>query len=105
MISVNEAGLQISKPKVRDRLRLLLRVVKWFFKPEMYHGIHQEIDQYGRIVVSGWIRKPGDVDYKYLYVAYDGKTLPSAYVEGLLLQESSKNEPKRIGKVIEIEQS
>ena len=105
MIHVNEAGVQIPKPGLRDRLRLLLRVILWFFKPEMYHGIHQEIDEYGRIVISGWIKKPSETDFKYHYVAYDGKTIPSAYVEGILLQEESKNEPKRIGKVIEIEQS
>ena len=103
MISVNEAGVQIPKPNIRDRWRLLFRVIKWFFKPEMYNGIHQEIDEYGRIVVSGWIRKPNDIDYKYHYVAYDGKSIPSAYVDGLILEDTSKNEVKRIGKVIEIE--
>lgn len=56
----------------------------------MYHGIHQEIDEYGRIVVSGWIKKPSDADYKYRYVAYDGKTVPVAYIEGILLEELQK---------------
>lgn len=105
MIQVNEAGLQFSEPKFRDRVKLAWRVFMYIFRPGIYHDIHREIDQYGCIVVSGWIRKPGDIDYKYHYVSYDGKTSPCAYVDGLILEEVSKDQPKRIGRIIQIEQS
>ena len=101
MIHLNSAGLQYSKPGIRDRFRLLKRVILWFFRPGMYHGIHQEIDEFGRIVVSGWIKTPRDTEYKYHYVTYDGKTIPVAYVEGILLDQLQKEIPLKIGKVIE----
>lgn len=105
MIDVNEAGVQFREPKLIERVKLAWRVFLHIFRPGIYHDIHREIDQYGRIVIAGWIRKPGDVEYKYHYVTYDGKTAPSAYVEGVILQEVSKVQPKRVGRVIQIEQS
>lgn len=105
MVEVNEAGVQFKEPSWRQRVKLAWRVFLYVFRPGIYHDIHREIDQYGRIVVSGWIRKPGDVEYKYHYVSYDGKAVPSAYVNGIILQEVPKDQPKRIGRVIQIEQS
>lgn len=105
MIHRNEAGLQVPEPSIRERFRLLARVFKWFFRPNMYHSIHDEIDEYGRIVISGWIRTAAEQDYRYHYVTYDGKTTPHGYIDGLIITEQGQNVPLRIGKVIEIEQT
>ena len=98
MIHLNEAGLQMTELTLRRRLRLLWRVVCYVVKPNVYYGIHNEIDQFGRIVVSGWIKKPGDKDFQYHYVAYDGETAPSAFKEGKLIERQNSDEGKLLGR-------
>ena len=98
MIHLNEAGLQLTELTLRERLRLLWRVAKYVVKPLTYYGVRNEIDQFGRIVVSGWIKKPGDAEYKYHYVAYDGETAPSAFKDGKLIERFNNQETKLIGR-------
>ena len=102
MISVNEAGLQLTQLTLRQRLRLLWRVVCYVVKPLTYYGVRNEIDQFGRIVVSGWIKKPGDVEYKYHYVAYDGETAPSAFKDGKLIERFNNQETKLLGRTYDV---
>ena len=104
MINLNEAGLQMTELTLRRRLRLLWRVVCYVVKPNVYYGIHNEIDQFGRIVVSGWIKKPGDVEYKYHYVAYDGESAPSAFKDGKLIERQAQNETKLLGRTYDVTQ-
>ena len=104
MIHLNEAGIQTTAFPLKRRLKLLWRVFCYVFNPWTYYGVHHEIDEFGRIVVSGWIKKPSDVDYKYHYVAYDGETIPSAYVDGRLIETKNTSELKLIGKVLDREQ-
>ena len=102
MISVNEAGLQLTQLTLRQRLRLLWRVLCYVVKPLTYYGVRNEIDQFGRITISGWIKKPGDLDFKYHYVAYDGETAPSAYKEGKLIERQNLDEVKLLGRTFDV---
>jgi len=103
MIHVNEAGYQVTKQSLYQRLRFLWRVIKYVVKPEVYIDIHREVDQFGRIMVSGWIKKPGDVDYKYHYVNYDGKSVPTGFIDGRQIEEPSAKVIS-IGRIIKHEQ-
>ena len=89
MIKVNEAGYQVTKQSLYQRLRFLWRVIQYVVKPTVYIDIHREVDQFGRIVVSGWIKKPGEKDFKYHYVNYDGKTAPTGFIDGKQIEEPS----------------
>ena len=104
LINANEAGIQIPKDSFKDRLKLLWLIIKYLFKPEIYHNVHMKLDDYGRVMISGWMRKPGETEWKYHYVSYDGKTSPSGYVDGILIDVKNEDALKLIGREIEIEQ-
>ena len=103
MIHANEAGYQVTKQSLFQRLRFLWRVIQYVVKPNVYIDIHREVDQFGRIMISGWIKKPGDKDFKYHYVNYDGKTVPTAFIDGKQIQEPSEKIIS-IGRTIKHEQ-
>ena len=48
-----------------------------------------KLDDYGRVMISGWMRKPGETEWKYHYVNYDGKTAPTGFIDGLQIEEPS----------------
>ena len=101
MIHLNEAGIQITERTLKERLRLLWRVFMYVVKPNVYYGVNQELDNFGRIVVSGWIRKPGDADFKYHYVNYDGKEAPTGFVDGIALKPGVPDNVQLLGRVLD----
>lgn len=103
MIEINETGVTERPPTIRQRWNLFWRGMSLVFSTKRFHDVNLMVESDGVIQVSGWYKPPGEEDYKYHYICYDGKNQPSAFIDGKPLAAHNSTEPKRLGRTFTLE--
>ena len=103
MIEINEAGIFVRKLSLRQRWNLFWKAMSLVFNQNRSADINLEIERDGLIQISGWYKPPGEKDFRYHHVSYDGKNQPIAFIDGIRLNTKTETHVEQIGRTFTLE--